>query len=120
MLLRRGVFTFGYITEDSLNLSKYVPEPLSLCHLIVPTIVAQAFLFCLWCEWIGVIFLSGILQLQSQDEETKTKMERLPCPSCGKHAVLWLLPTTKIKDLPIKCKRCGSEYIIKLDPKTDT
>ena len=56
LLLRRGVLTFGYITEDSLNLSKYVPEPLSLCHLIVPTIVAQAFLFCLWCEWIGVIF----------------------------------------------------------------
>ena len=63
--------------------------------------------------------MSGNLQLTPQDEEIKTKMERLLCPSCGKHAVLWLLPTTQIKDLPIKCKRCGSEYIIRIDPVTE-
>ena len=50
--------------------------------------------------------------LQLNDEERSEEMRRLLCPACGKHTVLWLLPTTQIKDLPIKCKRCGKESVI--------
>ncbi len=42
------------------------------------------------------------------------KLRRFLCPSCGKHTVLWLLPTTTVKDLPIKCKRCGKESIVNI------
>ena len=41
---------------------------------------------------------------------------RLICPLCGKHTVLWLFPDTEIKNLPIKCKRCGKEIIVNVKP----
>ncbi|MBQ3147711.1 MAG: hypothetical protein IJB91_08300 [Oscillospiraceae bacterium] len=28
--------------------------------------------------------------------------------------MLWLLPTTVVKDLPIKCKRCGKESVVSI------
>lgn len=54
------------------------------------------------------------------EETIQTKREnqrRFLCPECGKHTVLWLLPTTEIKDLPIKCKRCGKESIVSISPE---
>ena len=56
------------------------------------------------------------LQLKPQINETKNERRRFLCPSCGKHTVLWLLSTTEIKDLPVKCKRCGKESIINITP----
>ena len=53
------------------------------------------------------------LQLQRQIETTPQR-RRYFCPLCNKHTVLWLLPTTQIKDLPIKCKRCGKESIVNI------
>ena len=47
----------------------------------------------------------------------KGNQRRFLCPECGKHTVLWLLPTTEIKDLPIKCKRCGKESIVNVTPE---
>jgi len=44
---------------------------------------------------------------------------RLLCPLCGKHTVLWLLPDTEIKNLPIKCKRCGKETVVNVEPLED-
>jgi len=54
------------------------------------------------------------LQEKQQIEETKSEQRRFLCPECGKHTVLWLLPTTQVKDLPVKCKRCGKESIINI------
>lgn len=39
---------------------------------------------------------------------------------CGKHTVLWLLPDTEIKNLPIKCKRCGQESIVNVEPLSES
>ena len=60
------------------------------------------------------------LQLKSHINETVVQRRRFLCPSCGKHTVLWLLPTTMIVDLPIKCKRCGEECIVNITPEADT
>ena len=51
--------------------------------------------------------------------EIKAPRKRFLCPLCGKHTVLWLLPTTEIKDLPIKCKLCGNESIVNIVPVTN-
>ncbi|MBQ6852442.1 MAG: hypothetical protein IJO04_05380 [Oscillospiraceae bacterium] len=50
-------------------------------------------------------------------EGNKENQRRFLCPICGKHTVLWLLPTTEVKDLPIKCKRCGKESIVNIVPE---
>ena len=47
----------------------------------------------------------------------KTNQRRFRCPACGKHTVLWLLPTTEVKDLPVKCKLCGAERIVNIPPE---
>ena len=54
-----------------------------------------------------------------QDTKPKPKSDegirrRFLCPICEKHTVLWLLPSTEIKDLPIKCKRCGKESVVNI------
>ena len=50
-----------------------------------------------------------------------TKQRRGLCPACGKHTVLWLLPSTKVENLPVKCKRCGVESVlnISIEPEPD-
>ncbi|MBQ4154160.1 MAG: hypothetical protein IJE01_03045 [Clostridia bacterium] len=61
--------------------------------------------------------MQDTLQLNPQvNDNNKTTRRRFFCPSCGKHTVLWLLPTTEIKNLPIKCKRCGTESIVNIAP----
>ena len=54
------------------------------------------------------------MQENLKTEDTKSDQRRFLCPVCGKHTVLWLLPTTEVKDLPIKCKRCGKESIVNI------
>lgn len=51
--------------------------------------------------------------------DVETSRRRFLCPLCGKHTVLWLLPDTEIKNLPIKCKRCGKESIVNVEPFTE-
>ena len=57
------------------------------------------------------------LQEKMQTKETNANKRRFLCPVCGKHTVLWLLPTTQIRDLPVKCKRCGEESIVNISPE---
>ncbi len=52
-------------------------------------------------------------------DEVETALRRFLCPLCAKHTVLWLLPNTEIKNLPIKCKRCGKESIVNVEPITE-
>ena len=60
--------------------------------------------------------VKGLLEKQ-ENKDTKANQRRFLCPACGKHTVLWLLPTTQITDLPIKCKRCGKESIVSITPE---
>ena len=46
----------------------------------------------------------------------KTKRTTVRCPVCKKGPVLYLLPTTEVKDLPVKCKKCGAESVINISP----
>ena len=64
--------------------------------------------------------MQSLLEEKASLGETKTKRRRFLCPLCGKHTVLWLLPTTEVKDLPIKCKRCGKETIVNVSPFEQT
>lgn len=54
------------------------------------------------------------MKLEQRVGEEKNELRRFLCPACGKHTVLWLLPTTEVKDLPVKCKRCGKESVINI------
>lgn len=54
------------------------------------------------------------MQETRQSVEYQSNKRRYLCPACGKHTVLWLLPTTVVKDLPIKCKRCGQETVVSI------
>lgn len=38
----------------------------------------------------------------------------VPCPVCGKGSVAYLLPDTVIRNLPVKCKRCGAESVLNI------
>lgn len=50
-----------------------------------------------------------------------TKQKRVLCPACGKRTVLWLLPSSAVKDLPVKCKLCGKESVLNIsnEPEPD-
>ena len=64
--------------------------------------------------------MNDLLHNEKQNNEIDVARRRLLCPLCGKHTVLWLLPDTEIKKLPIKCKRCGKEIIINVEPLEKT
>ena len=76
---------------------------------------AQAF-----CSNYGVgVAKRGEKELQNVTQTETKNLRRFFCPVCGKHTVLWLLPTTEVKDLPIKCKRCGMESVVNILPETE-
>lgn len=57
------------------------------------------------------------MQTNTQNGKINEAYKRFLCPACGKHTVLWLLPTTEVKDLPVKCKRCGIESVVNILPE---
>lgn len=60
------------------------------------------------------------LSQKVQLDESESTRRRFLCPLCSKHTVLWLLPTKEIKNLPIKCKRCGKETVISVAPMPES
>ncbi len=52
--------------------------------------------------------------------DIEIERRRFLCPLCGKHTLLWLLSDTAIKNLPIKCKRCGREIIVNVEPLSES
>ncbi|MBR4086284.1 MAG: hypothetical protein IKK30_00310 [Clostridia bacterium] len=60
--------------------------------------------------------MKSALLNNSSPMEIETSRRRFLCPICGKHTVLWLLPETEIKNLPIKCKLCGKESVVSIEP----
>ena len=54
------------------------------------------------------------MQNEQKCGKMQTNRRPVPCPVCGKGAVTYLLPTTAIKDLPVKCKRCGAESVLNI------
>lgn len=102
---------WGECVSESIQ---YAPAPLSLCHVSLLRDNGIGFFFYTFCvmrcwrtEWKE-------LQENQKTEETKLNPRRFLCPVCGKHTVLWLLPTTEVKDLPVKCKLCGKESIVNI------
>ena len=61
--------------------------------------------------------LEGILACEDKENARLAEQRRYPCPACGKHTLLWLLPTTRIRDLPVKCKRCGKVSLVNICPE---
>ncbi len=51
--------------------------------------------------------------------EANIQKRRFLCPECGKHTILWILPETEIKNLPVKCKLCGKESVVNILPKDE-
>jgi len=66
-----------------------------------------------------VIPLKNTLHGEKPNKDIAAARRRFLCPLCGKHTVLWLLPDTEIKNLPIKCKRCGKETVVNVEPLED-
>lgn len=60
------------------------------------------------------------LQKNRESMEGEPVRRRYLCPLCSKHTVLWLLPTTLVVDLPIKCKRCGNESVVSIMPTNES
>ena len=54
------------------------------------------------------------MQTKSDCGKIETNRRRFLCPACGKHTLLFLLPGTVIRDLPMKCKRCGAETVVNI------
>jgi DNA-directed RNA polymerase subunit RPC12/RpoP len=96
---------------------------MSLCHLIVTYDYGTGFfilsLDSYECE-NEEDNLKTILQKNLTQNEPKTPRRRYLCPLCSKQTVLWLLPDTEIKNLPVKCKRCGREIIVNVSPLSET
>lgn len=57
---------------------------------------------------------SAVLINTSQCGTMFANQKRFICPRCRKSTVLWLLPTTEVRDLPVKCKRCHSEMVLNI------
>lgn len=55
------------------------------------------------------------MQKTENHDKMDTKQKRVLCPACGKHTVLWLLPGSAVKNLPVKCKRCGKMSVLNID-----
>lgn len=47
-------------------------------------------------------------------DKIQTNRRALKCPSCGKGTILYLLPDTQVKNLPVKCKQCGKELVVNI------
>lgn len=41
------------------------------------------------------------------------------CPVCGKQKLARVLPTTKVENLALHCKRCGRESIVNILPEPE-
>ena len=39
------------------------------------------------------------------------------CPKCGKQKLARIVPTTRVKDLYLYCRRCSQEVHIALEPE---
>lgn len=54
------------------------------------------------------------MKTETRHGKLNTKDGWVICPVCGKGKLLKLLPTTSVRNLPIKCKRCGQESIVNI------
>ena len=59
------------------------------------------------------------MRIAAMCDKIGTNQRRVLCPACGKHTVLWLLPSTRVKDLPVKCKRCGRESVLNISTEPE-
>ena len=59
-----------------------------------------------------------------QSEENRDKIKAVNgwamCPICRKGKLLKLLPETKVRALPCKCKLCGQTTIVNIEPEPES
>lgn len=59
-----------------------------------------------------------------QSEEKRDKITAVNgwamCPICRKGKLLKLLPETKVRALPCKCKLCGQTTIVNIEPEPES
>ena len=55
-----------------------------------------------------------VLHNSSGCDRINTNRKPVPCPVCCKGAVAYALPDTVIRNLPVKCKRCGAESVLNI------
>lgn len=49
-----------------------------------------------------------------------TAGDRIVCPYCGTKLPLRLLPSTRLTDLPVYCKRCKKSTIVNTEPELES
>ena len=52
-------------------------------------------------------------------DRIKANKERVVCPICHKQSLLFLLPGTEAKSLPVWCKRCNREIVLDILPEPE-
>ena len=54
------------------------------------------------------------MNIDSKCDKIQTNRRPLKCPRCTKGTLLYLLPDTQVKSLPVKCKMCGEEFVLNI------
>ena len=59
---------------------------------------------------------SALLIKTPEHDRIFAEQRKILCPACGKRVVLWVLPTSQVRDLPVKCRKCNAEMILNIPP----
>lgn len=63
-------------------------------------------------------FRNGLTSNPARGKITANE-RRFLCPVCKRATLLFLLPTTEVKDLPVLCKRCGAASVVNISPEPE-
>ena len=62
---------------------------------------------------------SRVLHFSPACDRIKANKKRVACPICHKQTLLFLLPRTEAKSLPVWCKRCNQEIVLDILPEPE-
>lgn len=60
-----------------------------------------------------------MLQKELNRGKILTNRKRCVCPECGKQTLLFPMPSTEARNLPIWCKRCNKEVLVNISPEPE-
>lgn len=60
-----------------------------------------------------------VLQSSPACDRISVNKKRVVCPICHKQTLLFLLPSTEAKSLPVWCKRCNQEIVLDILPEPE-
>lgn len=61
----------------------------------------------------------SVLHSSPACDRIKSKQRPFKCPACDKKTILFYLPTTEVRDLPVECKRCGVTSLVNISPEPE-